>query len=121
MADSTQIPAATVNFLDKVPASFDAVSAYEFTIDITSYAEGGIPRLDSPPATPDETSSFTKFVELVVGRQVDILGVSLTGLGNLDVRWDRERDTLMFIVMSTGAEVADAVDIGEVRLRAMTR
>lgn len=121
MADSTQIPAATVDFQEKAPAAFDTVAAYEFNIDITAYAVGGIPRLDSPPATPDATSSFTKFVELVVGREVDILGVELTDVNDLVVRWDRDRDTLKFIVMSTGLEVADAVDLGVLRLRAMTR
>ena len=121
MADSTQIPAATVDFQSKAPASYATVAAYEITIDVTAYAVGGSPRLDSPPATPDATASFTKFVEVVAGREVDILGVYLTDAGNFDVRWDRQRDTLKFIVMSTGTEVADAVDIGEVRLRVMTR
>jgi hypothetical protein len=123
MADSTQIEAGTPNFQDKVPASYDALSRYEVTVDVTAYAVGGFPRVDAPPATPDATSSFEKFVESLpsVAREVQVLDVQLTGAEAFVARWDRARDTVILLVAATGVEVADGVDCGELRLGIITR
>ena len=121
MADSTQVAAGTpTKALKNVPA-FGDINTAIITMDVTSYAVGGFPRVDTPPATPDETSSFQKFFESLLGYTTqDIINVQLVSGAIVQARYDDLLDVVKLYNVddATGLllEVADAVDAGEIRL-----
>lgn len=121
MADSTQGAAGTPNEQRNRYPSSEPVAQLELTMDVSSYAVGGFPRKDVPPATPDATSSFNKFIESLVNREVLITGVEVTGAEAFHARYDTERDTVILLVAATGVEVANGVNVGDIRLRVQTR
>ena len=124
MANSTQAAAAApAEVLKNIPMSESCHITY-ITVDVSSYAVGGFPRMDTPPSTPDKTSSFKKFFEFVHEKEVGhILLVGIVSGAAVVARYDDVLDRIKLYQVddATGLleEVANAVDVGDVRLWVM--
>lgn len=122
MADSTQVIAGTPNKVDINIPTHEAQHIHLVTVDVTSYAEGGFPRVDTPPDPIDATASFQLFFDSLIGYSTNaILGVDIVSGAAVVARYDDLLDTVKLFnvdpVVGDLVEIADAVDVGEVRLR----
>jgi len=122
MADSTQAAASSpAEVIKDVPYTEAMIVTY-ITVNVSSYAQGGFPRKDTPPVTPDKTSSFKKFFEFVHGKEVGtLIAVDIVRGAAVVARYDDILDTVKLwqVNDSTGllAEVANGTNVGDVRLR----
>lgn len=97
----------TSSILAREPISFGSKSGVRCRLDITSYSTGG------------ETMA-PALLGLESGSVPHVLGAIATEEDDVHFVHDRANNKLKAIVSSTGAEVAGAVDLGEVELTVMT-